>query len=452
MIVLLAHHQFSANRLAAALLAEGIGSAHYQWDHALRELPLPQPVERAVLIASAPGILDIGKRTKEARLQLGSQTHLMVCTLKLTESERETLGRYGADTVITSPTLSPEDIAERIMAELISQGEIQPSSFGLLLGATRQMRQIYNQIETLAGFNDPVLILGETGTGKDLIAREIHQRSQRPGPFQKLNCADYPPELLRSELLGHARGAFSGAHQAKSGLMAEAGRGTLFLDEIGELDIQAQAMLLQVVEDRKFRAVGSNTLQDFNARLVLATHRNLEQLVEQNHFRQDLLARIYGLTIFSPPLRERRADIPLLVHHFIEEFNHEYPDRQAQIPAGVLDCLFESAWPENIRQLRKVVRNAAIFKNADGTISAANLQHEVGIMNRRQQNRQQELKSLNSTSFDPSSDTWQDAMRRLQKAYLTAVLNHTHGNREAAIKISGLGKSRFYELLRELEI
>jgi DNA-binding NtrC family response regulator len=291
------------------------------------------------------------------------------------------------------------------------------------------------------------LILGETGTGKELIAREIHRHSNRPDPFLKLNCAEFSPELLRSELFGHAKGSFTGAHQEKAGLMAAAGEGTLFLDEIGELDIQVQAMLLQVLEDRKFRAIGSNKMQTFSARLVLATHRNLEQMVEQGRFRQDLFTRIYDFILNAPPLRDRRADIPILVHHFLEKFNLEYPERAAKIPPGGLDCLFLSEWPGNVRQLLKVVRKAAVYRDPDGNISTAVLQNEINIMS-----RQQEHITLNSASFDPASDTYHDAIRRMQKAYIIAVLEHTKGNKEAAYKISGLGRSRFYALLKELEI
>src|SRR5262249_38143073 len=147
----------------------------------------------------------------------------------LTEKERLILSECGADTIINTRTYSPEHLAERITAELILQENGHLSSFGSLRGATRHMRKLYSDIEKLAGLNDPVLILGETGTGKELIAQEIHCRSKRPDPFLKLNCAEFSPEFLRSELFGHAKGAFTGAHQAKAGLMVEAGKGTLFL-------------------------------------------------------------------------------------------------------------------------------------------------------------------------------------------------------------------------------
>jgi DNA-binding NtrC family response regulator len=447
MIVLLAQNRFPTDQVARALLSEGVKTTHFQWEHSLRELTLPQDLEKAVLIAQTPGIVAIGERTREARLLVGAETHLLVCAPSLAERERLALNESGANTIVVPRTSSVEHVSERITAELILQGNGHLSSFGSLHGATKVMRHLYSEIEMLAGLNDSILILGETGTGKELIAREIHGCSKRPEPFLKLNCAEFSPELLRSELFGHAKGAFTGAHQENAGLMAEAGKGTLFLDEIGEMDIYAQAMLLQVLEDRKFRAVGSNKIQNFSARLVLATHRNLEQMVEQGKFRRDLLARIRDFKLQAPPLRDRRADIPILVHYFLDKFNQEYPDRAASIPPGALDYLFHSEWPENVRQLLKVVRKAAAYKDQDGNISAAVLQNEINIINQQKQHI-----ALNSASFDPTSDTIHDATRRMQKSYLIAVLKETKGNKEAAYKMSGLGRSRFYDLLRELEI
>src|SRR5262249_16217130 len=159
-------------------------------------------IEQAVLIASNPGIISIHEQTREARLKVGQGAHLSVCTLMLAGSEREALNTCGANTIITSHNLSTEEIAERVTAELILQGGKQPSSFGLLRGATKPMRRLYSDIEKLATLKYPTLILGETGTGKDLIAREIHRISKRPEPFLKLNCAEFSPELLRSELFG----------------------------------------------------------------------------------------------------------------------------------------------------------------------------------------------------------------------------------------------------------
>lgn len=447
MIVLLAQNRFPMDQVAKALLWEGFKTAHYQFERSLRELTLPQDLDKAVLIAQIPGIVGIGERTSEARSLLGDKAHLLVCSPSLAEGERRALNESGANTIVVPRTGSVEHVSERITAELILQENGNLTSFGSLRGATKMMRDLYSEIDKLAGLSESILILGETGTGKELIAREIHDRSKRPEPFLKLNCAELAPELLRSELFGYAKGAFTGAHQETAGLMAEAGAGTLFLDEIGEMDKHAQAMLLQVLEDRKYRPVGSKKLQNFDARLLLATHRDLEQMVEQGKFRRDLYQRIYDLKLEAPPLRDRRADIPILVHHFIDKFNREYPDRAAKIPPGGLDCLFHSEWPGNVRQLLKVVRKAAVYKGQDDYISVALLQNEINVIS-----RQKAFDARNSASFDPASDKFHDAIRNMQVAYLTAVLEQANGNKEAAIRMSGLGRSRFYDLLKDLGI
>src|SRR5262249_34524232 len=149
----------------------------------------------------------------------------------------------------------------------------------------------------------------------------------------------------------------------------------------------------------------------------------------------------------APPLRDRRADIPILVHHFLDKFNQEYPERAAKIPPGGLDCLFHSEWPENVRQLLKVVRKAAVYKVQDDYISAALLQNEINVIN-----RQKAHGARNSASFDPTSDTLHHAVRNMQRAYITAILERNNGNKEAAIRMSGIGRSRFYDLLKELGI
>ena len=447
MIALLVQNQFPDGDLTRALREEEVKFELFKWEHTLHSLSLSHNIEIVAILTPSYEIASICERIKEARLLFGDEKHLLICTPSLTEKERLVLNKCGANTIITPRTNSPEHFAERIIAELILRGIGHPAVFGLLRGATGHMRRLYSEIDTLAPRKYPVLILGETGTGKDLIAREVHHRSKRAGQFLKLNCADLSLELMRSELFGHTKGAFSGAHETKNGLMFEAGEGTLFLDEIGDLGIELQAALLQVLEDRKFRAVGANKFQDFNARLVLATNRDLEQMVEKREFRQDLLARINDFILYAPALRERRADIPLLVHHFIDTFNQENPDHQVKIPPGALDCLFQSEWSGNVRQLRKVVQKAAVFWDPDGCINVAHLKKEVS-----NSSHQRAHTPLNSASFDPETDTFHSAVSRMQKAYLEAQLERTRGNKEKAIEKSGIGRTRFYELLKKFEI
>lgn len=305
------------------------------------------------------------------------------------------------------------------------------------------MREIYRHIETIAPLNEPVLILGETGTGKELVANEIHRCSGRPGELVSVNCAELTPDLLINELFGHTRGAYTSADQVRKGLMSEAGQGTFFLDEIGDLDLDAQAKLLRVLQERKFRSLGSNKLEDFRARLVLATHHDLEGDCDAQKFRRDLFARIRTFTLELAPLRERCADIPLLAHHIVKKFNSQYPDRRVQISPGSLNCLFQPDWPENVRELETVIWRAATYADQEKNINQVLLQEATGWRKNR--------KAQNTISFDPSSDTWRTVQRRALQAYLRALLTHTGGNIEAAIGISGLSRSQFYERRKKLE-
>jgi DNA-binding NtrC family response regulator len=233
--------------------------------------------------------------------------------------------------------------------------------------------------------------------------------------------------------------------------LAEAGRGTVFLDEIGELDLKAQAILLRALEEKKVRRVGANQLEDVQARIVLATNRDLELECEAGRFRQDLFERIRGFTVELEPLRERRADIPLLVERFVSEFNREL-ERELQVPAGACDCLFEYDWPGNIRELRAAVRNAAAFAGEGRFISVFHLREST--LRRRRQDKARPPASPSdkrcTVSFDPHRDKWRDVAKRAQAVYFRALLEATGGNKEKAIPLSGLSRSQFYEILKEV--
>jgi len=357
-------------------------------------------------------------------------------------ANRDAIMEMGADDIISPVARTVAQIAERILAQMVLDGDIQPRNCGLLYGATQPMRELFRQLEILAPLDEPLLILGETGTGKELIAKEVHNRSGRPNDCLAINCAELSPELLASELFGHERGAFTGAVQTRKGLIIEAGEGTILLDEIGDLDLHAQAKLLRVLEEKKVRRVGGNRWENIEARILLATNHDLEEDSRAGRFRPDLLERVRGFTLQSPPLRERKADIPLLVETFVTDYEQEY-DCQLEIPRGAVDGLFRHNWPGNVRELRSAVRRAAAYADKDGLISSIMLQdaarrlHLVGLKN--------------SIEFDPSSDTWRDVQKHAQASYFRAILAHAKGNRDVAIKLSGLSKSRFYEKLKESE-
>jgi formate hydrogenlyase transcriptional activator len=220
-------------------------------------------------------------------------------------------------------------------------------------------------IETVATGDSTVLLLGETGTGKELIARAIHNGSRRKEQnFVKLNCAAIPTGLLESELFGHERGAFTGAIAQKLGRLELADRGSLFLDEIGDIPLELQPKLLRVLQEREFERLGSTRTQRVDVRVVAATHRNLEEMIVQKQFRSDLYYRLNVFPISIPPLRERREDIPALVQHFVHQAARRMNKAINAIPCDTMEALTQYPWPGNIRELENVIERAVILSPA----------------------------------------------------------------------------------------
>jgi DNA-binding NtrC family response regulator len=232
------------------------------------------------------------------------------------------------------------------------------------------MRRLMAQVERVAGSEVRVCIHGETGTGKELVARTLHEKSARKdGPFVTLNCAAVPSELIESELFGHEKGAFTGALQRHIGKFEQAHRGTLFLDEIGDMPLSMQAKLLRILEEGELERVGGDRSISVNARVIVATHRNLEELVREERFREDLFHRVYVFPIELPPLRERREDIPLLVEHFAAQVAAQNNWKPAKIESAAMQALCAYHWPGNVRELRNVVERLLLLAN--GPIDAA---------------------------------------------------------------------------------
>jgi transcriptional regulator with GAF, ATPase, and Fis domain len=220
---------------------------------------------------------------------------------------------------------------------------------------------VLSDVERVASTDSSVLLLGETGTGKELIARAIHNLSRRSGrPFVKLNCAAIPFDLLESELFGHEKGAFTGAVAQRVGRFEMADTGTLFLDEIGDLPLALQPKLLRVLQEQEFERLGSGRTHHINVRLVAATHRNLTQMVARNEFRSDLYYRLNVFPVLIPPLRDRRDDIRQLVLHFVEVFSRRMGKRIEHIPQTTMDAFSTYHWPGNVRELQNLVERAVI--------------------------------------------------------------------------------------------
>lgn len=304
-------------------------------------------------------------------------------------------------------------------------------SFDSLVGKSPEMQQVYSLVERLAAVSSPALILGETGTGKELVARAIHQQGPRAQqPFVAVNCAAVPESLLESELFGHTRGAFTGATQVRRGLFVEADGGTLLLDEIGDMPLLLQAKLLRVLESGEVRPVGSDTVRRCDVRILAATHRTLEELVRAGTFREDLYYRLKVVTVKLPPLRERRLDIPLLVSHFVAGIRQRMPSSAIEcFTPEALQLLTEHDWPGNVRELEHFLENVAITEPAP-TIGLATVQARLDAR----------------SGMHPMDRAKRDlvSLRELEQAYIAWVLEKSGGNKTRAAEILGIDPSTLY--------
>lgn len=239
-----------------------------------------------------------------------------------------------------------------------------PRRFEQIIGNSPALESVLEQVEQVAPTDSSVLILGETGTGKELVARAIHNLSTRCGrPFVKLNCAAIPFDLVESELFGHERGAFTGAIAQKIGRFELADKGTLFLDEVGDIPAALQPKLLRVLQEQEFERLGSTRTHRVDVRLVAATNRNLAEMVKRNQFRSDLYYRLNVFPISLPPLRARHEDIPALVEHFVEIYARRMDKQIDQIPPETMSALTSYQWPGNIRELQNFIERSVILSS-----------------------------------------------------------------------------------------
>jgi len=242
------------------------------------------------------------------------------------------------------------------------KGKEKEEAFEGIVGRSVSLQRALRELEVVAPTDSGVLILGETGTGKELIARAIHNLSaRRHRPLVKLNCAAIPSGLLESELFGHERGAFTGALMRKAGRFEVADKGTLFLDEVGDIPLELQPKLLRVLQEHEFERLGSTHTHQVDVRVVAATHRDLKQMVQEGKFRSDLYYRLHVFPLSVPALRERREDIPLLVRHFVEEYAQRMNRHIETIPPQAVEALTNYSWPGNVRELQNFIERAVIL-------------------------------------------------------------------------------------------
>jgi len=300
-----------------------------------------------------------------------------------------------------------------------------------LIGRDPRMIAVYKLVGQAAATRATVLIRGESGTGKELVARAIHMNSDTARePFVPVNCAALPSTLLESELFGHTRGAFTGAHEARRGRFALAGRGTIFLDEIGDTSLDFQSKLLRVIQDREFQPVGAERSERTEARVIAATHQDLEQMVGERRFREDLYYRLRVVEIVIPPLRERPADIPLLARHMVRRASALLGTPEAVLSDEALDRLIQHAWPGNVRELENCVMRAVVI--ASGNVVRP---EHVSIASPR------------SASRAPLS-----SLDHLEREHVARVLAATDGQKGRAAEILGVSRPRLNRLLEKYGI
>lgn len=288
-----------------------------------------------------------------------------------------------------------------------------------------RMRAIRSIIESIADTDTTVLIRGESGVGKDLIARAVHAAStRRKGPFVKVNCAAIPPGLLESELFGHERGAFTGAHRRKPGQFEYANKGVIYLDEIAELPLALQAKLLHVLQDFRFSRVGGIDTIAVDARVVAATNRDLEEAMRRGEFREDLYYRLNVVEIRVPPLRERREEIPMLATWFLAKFNAQY-GRQKQLPAETLARLRDHPWSGNVRELENTIRRLVVLSDSEQVIG--------GLVDRRRSGSvEPPTRPMITESLREIANR---GAREAERKALAEVLERVHWNRAEASRI-----------------
>jgi two-component system, NtrC family, response regulator AtoC len=287
-----------------------------------------------------------------------------------------------------------------------------------------RMQAIRSVIESIADTDTTVLIRGESGVGKDLVARAVHAASERrQGPFVKVNCAAIPQGLLESELFGHEKGAFTGAHRRKPGQFEYANKGTIYLDEIAELPLGLQAKLLHVLQDFRFSRVGGYGLIDVDARVIAATNRDLEEAMTRGEFREDLYYRLNVVEIRVPPLRERREEIPALASWFLAKFNAQY-GRQKQLLPETIARLQDYSWAGNVRELENAIRRLVVLTDGERTIEA--------LSGRRRSPAAEGARPLVNESL---RDIARRGARDAERAALSEVLEQVHWNRAQASRI-----------------
>jgi two-component system response regulator AtoC len=309
-----------------------------------------------------------------------------------------------------------------------------------ILAKSSSMEDLFRTVAKIAEYKTTVLITGESGVGKELIARALHRRSKRPGAFVAVNCGAIPENLLESELFGHKRGAFTDAVQDRRGLFEEAANGTLFLDEIGELPLGLQVKLLRVLQDEHIRRLGDVRDVQVDVRIVAATHRDLVIETQAGRFREDLFYRLNVLSIHVPALRERREDIPLLIEHFVERNNIRLGTQLRGTDAEARRLLFDYHWPGNVRELENTIERAMVLADGD-RIQSVDLPERI-----------RNAKDKVLTQLDSDELSIKKTIRNIEEILIRRALQRTRGNRTKAAELLEISHRALLYKLKDYEI
>ncbi|MCG3113236.1 MAG: sigma-54 dependent transcriptional regulator [Candidatus Manganitrophus sp. SB1] len=390
------------------------------------------------------GVIDGLQVLREVKKRAPQTPVLMVTAFGTVESAVEAM-RQGAFDYLLKP-FSLTEIEARVEKAIEQRRLLTENSYlretlnravGRMIGRSDRMQQIYRLIEKVAPHPSPVLILGETGTGKEMVARGIHEMGPRKaGPFIAVNCGAIPENLLESELFGYEKGAFTGAAAQKKGRLELAEGGTLFLDEVGELPLPLQVKLLRFLQEREIQRVGGTKTIRVDVRLIAATNRDLKREIQEHRFREDLYYRIRVIEINLPPLRERHGDIPELTAYFLQKFSRELHKSLEMLPEA-LDLLTLYAWPGNVRELENVIERAGVLAEGE-IIKAGDLPPEL------------QLVSTPAGSNGESTELGlTERLEMLERDIIKKTLDETAGNQTQAARMLRLHRSSLQYKMRK---
>jgi two-component system, NtrC family, response regulator HydG len=341
--------------------------------------------------------------------------------------------REGCAAMPLDPKIMPSATSHRSSDDLALPG---------IIGCSQALREVLRTTRQVAPSRACVLIVGETGTGKELIARAVHDLSPRStGPYIRVNCGALTESLLESELFGHVKGAFTGADKDRIGRFQYANGGTLFLDEIGDMPISIQVKLLRVLESGEIVRVGTNEPVKVNVRLISATNRDLGDAINEGKFRQDLYHRLKVVSVKLPPLRERREDIPLLIDHFLKEFTASHGKTITVITPAVRKTIMAYSWPGNVRELKNTIESMVVL-DSDGQLDLDDMTEDLQAF----------TSSAKGDGPSGVDSLVGQSLEEIEKHYILETLKRCNGNREEAARQLGIGERTLYRKLKEYNL